>query len=51
MDWYGFFTMLRQVGYKGPIGIEHEDRHWNKDDQELLQGLLIAQNFLQKFEY
>jgi sugar phosphate isomerase/epimerase len=51
MDWYGFFTMLRQVGYKGPIGIEHEDCHWNKDDQELLQGLLIAQNFLQKFEY
>lgn len=51
MNWFGFFTMLRQVGYKGPIGIEHEDRYWNKDDQQLFQGLLMAQNHLQKFDY
>lgn len=51
MNWIGFFTMLRQVGYQGPIGIEHEDRFWNKDEQDLFHGLVLARNFLQNFEY
>ncbi len=51
MDWYGFFTRLRKVGYTGPIGIEHEDRYWNKDDSQLFQGLIMARDYLQKFEY
>lgn len=51
MNWHGFFTMLREVGYTGPIGIEHEDHYWNKNDKELFQGLLMARDHLQKFAY
>ena len=51
IDWPKFFTALREIGYKGPIGIEHEDRFWNKDDAELKQGLILARDFLQHFEY
>jgi sugar phosphate isomerase/epimerase len=51
MNWPGFFTVLRSIGYQGPIGIEHEDRYWNKNDHELFQGLLMARNFLKQFDY
>jgi sugar phosphate isomerase/epimerase len=51
MDWPGFFTMLRKVGYQGPIGIEHEDRYWNKHDDQLMHGLIMARDFLQRFDF
>ncbi|MBE0686402.1 MAG: sugar phosphate isomerase/epimerase [Anaerolineaceae bacterium] len=51
MNWAGFFTILREIGYTGPIGIEHEDRYWNKNDEEIKHGLKMAKNFLNKFEY
>jgi sugar phosphate isomerase/epimerase len=51
VDWPGFFTALREVGYQGPIGIEHEDRYWNHDDTELKHGLVMARNFLKRFDY
>lgn len=51
MNWTGFFTQLRQAGYRGPIGIEHEDRFWNHDDDQIRHGLVLARDFLRHFDY
>ena len=51
VDWAGFFTALREVGYTGPIGIEHEDRYWNHNDDEIKHGLLLARDFLHRFDF
>jgi sugar phosphate isomerase/epimerase len=50
MDWAAFFTALREVGYTGAVGIEHEDPLWNHDDDEIRQGLCLARDFLSQFE-
>jgi sugar phosphate isomerase/epimerase len=50
LDWPGFLTALREVGYRGPIAIEHEDRYWNHDDEEIKHGLLMARDFLKRFD-
>lgn len=49
VDWPGFFTVLREIGYRGPVGIEHEDPLWSHDDSERKQGLLMARDFLRRF--
>jgi sugar phosphate isomerase/epimerase len=51
MNWGVFFTALREAGYHGPIGIEHEDRYWNHNPQEIQHGLLMARDFLSQFDY
>lgn len=51
IHWPNFFTALREVGYQGPIGIEHEDRHWNASDQQLMDGLKLAKNYLDQYDY
>ncbi len=39
VDWPGFFTALREVGYSGAIGIEPEDPLWSQDDAQLKHGI------------
>ncbi len=51
LDWPAFLTTLREVGYQGPIAIEHEDRYWNNNDDELKHGILMARDFLRRFDY
>ena len=51
MDWPSFFTSLREAGYRGPIAIEHEDRLWNHNDEEIKHGLIMARDFLRRFDY
>jgi sugar phosphate isomerase/epimerase len=51
LNWPNFFTALREIGYQGPIGIEHEDRHWNHGDNQLMHGLKLAQTYLEQFDY
>ena len=49
VDWPAFFTALREVGYSGPVAIEHEDALWSHNDDEVKHGLLLAQGFLKRF--
>lgn len=50
VDWGAFLTALREVGYRGPVNIEHEDRYWNHNDDEIRRGVLLAQNHLGQFD-
>jgi sugar phosphate isomerase/epimerase len=50
VDWGAFVTDLREVGYKGPVVIEHEDRFWNHNDDELRHGVLMAQRYLSQYD-
>ena len=51
VDWPGFFTALREVGYSGPLCIEHEDRLWTHNVNELRRGILMAARFLNQFDF
>jgi sugar phosphate isomerase/epimerase len=50
VDWSAFFTALREVGYQGPVCIEHEDALWNHSLDEHKQGILMAARFLEQFD-
>ena len=49
VDWVAFFTVLREIGYDGPVGIEMEDPLWSENDDKLRQGILKARVFLAPF--
>ncbi len=50
VDWRGFLTALREVGYHGPVCVEHEDAVWNHDMEEHKHGILMAARFLSQFD-
>jgi sugar phosphate isomerase/epimerase len=50
VDWAPFFTALREVGYQGPVCIEHEDALWNHSIEEHKHGILMAARFLGQFD-
>jgi sugar phosphate isomerase/epimerase len=50
VDWPAFFTALREVGYRGPVIVEHEDALWNRDEEEVKHGILLAADFLRQFD-
>ena len=45
-EWGPIFSTLYQVGYDGDIIIEHEDRGFEKTDQLIKRGFLIARDVL-----
>ena len=40
--------MLLEIGYTGPLVVEHEDPFWSSktDAERALKGLVLAQRFL-----
>ena len=50
VKWAAFFTALREMGYRGPVCIEHEDALWNADMDEHKHGILLATRFLRQFD-
>jgi sugar phosphate isomerase/epimerase len=46
VDWSVFFSGLYQVGYDGPIIIEHEDRQFEGTDDKIKRGFLLARDIL-----
>jgi len=46
VDWAIVFRSLYRVGYEGPIIIEHEDRDFEKTDELVKRGFLIARDVL-----
>jgi sugar phosphate isomerase/epimerase len=49
VDWSTFFSGLYQVGYDGPIIIEHEDRRFEGDDDKVKRGFLLARDVLMPY--
>ena len=46
VDWAVVFSSLYRVGYDGPIIIEHEDHDFEKTDELIKRGFLIARDVL-----
>jgi sugar phosphate isomerase/epimerase len=46
IDWKKYIRALYEVGYEGVISIEHEDRNWEKDEESVKKGVLLAKRFL-----
>ena len=49
IDWPAFITALLDVGYVGPLVVEHEDPFWSArtdPENDALKGLVLAQRFL-----
>jgi sugar phosphate isomerase/epimerase len=49
VDWGVVFSALYRAGYDGPIIIEHEDRDFEKTDELVKRGFLIARDVLQPY--
>jgi sugar phosphate isomerase/epimerase len=49
VDWGVVFSALYRSGYDGPIIIEHEDRDFEKTDELVKRGFLIARDVLQPY--
>jgi sugar phosphate isomerase/epimerase len=46
VDWKSVFSALYRVGYDGVICVEHEDRQFEKTDELVKAGFLLARNVL-----
>ncbi|HCM5830598.1 sugar phosphate isomerase/epimerase family protein [Klebsiella pneumoniae] len=46
ISWHAFVSKLRQVGYDGVVSIEHEDRDFCKNNDEVKLGLEYSFNHL-----
>ena len=49
VNWGAFFSGLYQVGYDGPVIIEHEDRRFEGTDDKIKRGFLIARDVLKPY--
>jgi sugar phosphate isomerase/epimerase len=49
VDWPVVFRSLYRVGYDGPIIIEHEDRDFEKTDELVKRGFLLARDVLSPY--
>jgi sugar phosphate isomerase/epimerase len=48
-DWGAIFSALYRVGYDGDIIIEHEDRDFEKTDELVKRGFLLARDILRPY--
>jgi sugar phosphate isomerase/epimerase len=49
VDWGGLFSALYRTGYDGDVIIEHEDRGFEKTDELIKRGFLIARDVLRPY--
>ena len=49
IDWSEIFSGLYRVGYDGPVIIEHEDRVFEGEDENIKRGFLLARDVLRPF--
>lgn len=49
VDWALFFSALYQVGYDGPVIIEHEDKVFEGTDDKVKRGFALARDILRPF--
>ena len=49
INWSEIFSGLYRAGYDGPVIIEHEDRVFEGDDENIKRGFLLARDVLRPF--
>ena len=51
IDWASYVSTLHEIGYDGPLTIEHEDNVWGwlTDPEEAKRGLLVGKRFLELY--
>ncbi len=49
VDWADLFSALWRAGYDGDVIIEHEDRDFEKTDDRIKRGFLIARDVLRPY--
>jgi sugar phosphate isomerase/epimerase len=49
VDWGGLFSALYRTGYDGDVIIEHEDRGFEKTDELIKRGFLLARDILRPY--
>ena len=49
VDWNAFVTTLADLGYRGPITVEHEDPLWGGSVERVQRGLAQARVYLGQF--
>lgn len=49
VDWKAFIGALYEVGYRGVISIEHEDRTWEDSEERIKQGLLLGKKTVETY--
>jgi sugar phosphate isomerase/epimerase len=50
VDWHKYADILAEIGYTGPMNIEHEDQVWGftTDVPRMREGLLLAKRYLEQ---
>jgi len=49
IKWGSLLSTLYEVGYEGPVTIEHEDPIWEKTTEKAKKGLLLGKRHLDQF--
>lgn len=49
VNWRGFFSALTDIGYRGPVCIEVEDRAFEGSREDVVTALLISRNYLSQY--
>jgi len=49
INWGRYISTLYEIGYDNVISIEHEDRAWEKSEEKIKQGLLLARDVLSPY--
>jgi sugar phosphate isomerase/epimerase len=49
VEWDALFAALWRAGYDGDVIIEHEDRDFEKSDDLIKRGFLIARDVLRPY--
>jgi sugar phosphate isomerase/epimerase len=49
INWSAIFSGLYRAGYDGPVIIEHEDRVFEGEDENIKRGFLLARDVLRPF--
>lgn len=50
VNWHKFADVLAEIGYQGPLNLEHEDQVWgfSQDAERMREGLLVAKRYLEQ---
>jgi sugar phosphate isomerase/epimerase len=49
VNWKSYLGALYETGYKGVVSVEHEDRAWEKDEQNILDGIDLARKLISRY--
>lgn len=49
VDWGAFFSTLTDVGYRGPVCIEVEDRAYESNDEDVKRSIIQSKHYLDQF--